>query len=279
MGFEKVLSFDIPLFIKWAGGKTQLLKQLSDSLPDDFNNYYEPFLGGGAVAFFILKNFTPKKAVLSDTNEELINTYKIIRDNVEGLIKELKVLRQNHSEKAYYTIRNADISNLSNIQRAARFIYLNKTCFNGLYRVNSKGKFNVPIGSYTNPSIFSEETLREASELLKDAVIEVRDFSQVLNEASKEDLVYFDPPYYPLKKESFTTYTKNEFLDEKHKELSQLFSNLNKKGCFCIQSNSYTEFTKKLYQDFNQKTVNAKRMINCNGKERGEIKELIITNY
>jgi DNA adenine methylase len=279
MESEKVLSLDIPLFIKWAGGKTQLLKQLSDSLPNDFNDYYEPFLGGGAMAFFILKNFKPKKAVLSDTNEELINTYKAIRDNVEGLIKELKTLKQNHSEEFYYNIRNIDTSKLSNIQRAARFIYLNKTCFNGLYRVNSKGKFNVPIGSYTNPGIFSEETLKEASELLQDVVIETNDFSCVLNKAGKEDLVYFDPPYYPIKKESFTTYTKNEFLDEKHKELAQVFNNLSTKGCFCMQSNSYTDFTKKLYQNFNQKTVNAKRMINCNGKERGEIKELIITNY
>lgn len=279
MEFEKVLSFDIPLFLKWAGGKTQLLKQLSESLPSDFNNYYEPFLGGGAMAFFIIKNFKPKKVVLSDINDELINTYKVIQNNVEALIKELKVLRASHSKEFYYNIRNIDLKQLSNIARAARFIYLNKTCFNGLYRVNSKGKFNVPIGSYTNPSIFSEENLKEASELLQGAVIETREFNKVLNEATKQDLVYFDPPYYPLKKESFTTYAKDAFLDEKHKELAKVFNELSQKDCFCIESNSYTDFTKGLYKDFNLKSVNAKRMINCNGKERGEIKELIITNY
>ena len=204
----------VPSFIKWAGGKKQLLEQFKQFFPQNAERYFEPFVGGGAVAFYIIQKNNLKEIYLSDINEELINCYNVIKNNVEELIKILKEYKKNHNKEVYYKIREQDPKKLSNLYRAGRFIYLNKTCFNGLYRVNSKGGFNVPMGDYKNPSIVQEQELRFISKLLKNTILKVMSFDNVLQYAKKGDFIYFDPPYYPLKKgQSFTTYTKDNFLE------------------------------------------------------------------
>ena len=270
----------IPTFVKWAGGKKQLLEQFKLFFPNEIERYHEPFIGGGAVAFYVIKHYKPKEIFLSDINEELINAYLMIRNNVEELIKLLKEHKKNHNEEYYYKIRALKPENLSKVERAGRLIYLNKTCFNGLYRVNSKGKFNVPIGSYENPLICPEKELREISVLLKDAKIECMSFEGVLKNAKMEDFIYFDPPYYPLKEgKSFTSYTKEAFLEKEQRRLAEVFDELNKRDCKVMLSNSDTPLIESLYKKYKPLVVKAKRMINCNAKGRGEINELIITNY
>lgn len=277
------MNVEIPKFVKWAGGKGQLLEQFMPLFPKKFNRYLEPFVGSGAVFFYIIQKFKPKEIIISDINEELINTYEIIRDDVERLIVELKQHKEYHSvegKKYYLTIRATNPKDLPALERAARFIYLNKTCFNGLYRVNSKGQFNVPMGSYKNPDIVQEDRLRKVSELLKDVIIKVMSFEKVLNLAKKEDFIYFDPPYYPLKnKKSFTTYTKDSFMEKEQELLAEVFTKLDKKGCFVMLSNSDTKFIKDLYVDYKINIVKATRMINCNGDSRGKINEVVVTNY
>jgi len=273
----------IPKFVKWAGGKTQLIEQFIPLFPKKFNCYLEPFVGSGAVFFHVIQNFKPKKIILSDINEELINAYIIIRNDVERLIVELKQHKEYHQsegKKYYLTIRATNPNDLPPLERAARFIYLNKTCFNGLYRVNSKGKFNVPMGSYKNPDIIQEEKLRLISKLLQNVIIKVMSFEKVVNLAKKGDFVYLDPPYYPLQKgKSFTTYNKNNFLEKEQELLTKVFKTLDKKGCYVMESNSETRFIKKLYADFKIHVVTARRMINCDGSKRGAINEYVITNY
>lgn len=271
---------NIPTFVKWAGGKKQLIEQFKPFFPKEIKRYLEPFVGGGAVLFYVLKTYKPKKVFIFDINEELINTYEIIKNDVENLIKELKKLGALHNKEHYYQVRAENPKLLSKLTRASRFIYLNKTCFNGLYRVNSKGGFNVPIGSYKNPLICPEEDLREISKLLKNVKIINGSFEECLNFAKKKDFIYFDPPYYPLNKTSFTTYTKDKFLDEEQKQLKGVFSKLNKKGCKVMLSNSDSKFIKDLYKDYKPiKKVKATRMINCNGKKRGKINEIVVRNY
>jgi len=267
-------------FIKWAGGKKQLLEQFKPLFPKKIERYFEVFVGGGAVLFYIIKNYNPKYVFISDINRELINTYEVIKNDVENLIEELKKLKEIHSKEVYYKIRAEDPKLLSPLTRASRFIYLNKTCFNGLYRVNSKGQFNVPIGSYKNPSICQEKDLREISKLLQDVEIKVMSFGEITKLAKKGDFIYFDPPYYPLKKgQSFTTYTKGNFLEKEQKQLAKVFKELDKKGCKVMLSNSDTKFIKDLYKEFNINFVKASRMINCQGDKRGKINEIVITNY
>ena len=270
---------EVPTLVKWAGGKKQLLEQFKPFFPKEVKRYIEPFVGGGAIAFFILKYLKPKKAFLSDINEELINVYTVVRDKPEELIENLKKLKKSHSENTFYKIRSEDPELLSDVTRACRFIYLNKTCFNGLYRVNSKGGFNVPFGKYTNPAICMEEDLREISKLLKGAQLNVASFEDILKYAKKGDFIYFDPPYYPLNKSSFTKYSKNDFLEKEQKELCEVFKKLDKKGCLVMLSNSDTEFIKDLYKSFRINFVRATRMINCDATKRGKINEVVITNY
>lgn len=274
---------DVPRFVKWAGGKQQLIEQFKPLFPKKFNSYFEPFVGGGAVAFYVIQEYRPKKVVLSDINEELILAFNVIKTNVKRLIKKLKEHKKNHtknSNKYYYKIRGLDSNKLSKIDKAARFIYLNRTCFNGLYRVNSKGKFNVPIGSYKNPDIVQEDKLRKISKLLKRVQIKVMSFEKVVNIAKKGDFVYLDPPYYPLEnRNSFTTYTQGNFLEKEQKKLAEVFKRLDKKGCFVMESNSNTRFIKGLYKEFKIQKVKAKRMINCRAEGRGLINEVVITNY
>jgi len=271
----------VPSLIKWAGGKKQLLEQFEKFFPEQIENYFEPFVGGGTVAFFLLKTHPEiKKIYLSDINEELVIAYNIVKDNIDELIELLKEHKKSHSKEFYYQIRTEDIKKLNNIQIAARFIYLNRTCFNGLYRVNSKGQFNVPIGSYKNPNICNEEDLREISKLLEKDDIKVSQFYDSVKNAKKGDFVYFDPPYYPLKLgKSFTTYTKDNFLEKEQEKLAEVFKELDKKGCKVMLSNSDTEFIKNLYQGYKINFVKATRMINCDATKRGEINEVVITNY
>lgn len=274
-------------FVKWVGGKRQLLQQFrSMNLypPEGFNpetaTYFEPFVGGGAV-FFDLK---PKKAVLSDMNFELIATYDVIKNDVENLIKKLKYLKGRVSKEYFLKIRQKNIQKLSPLDIAARFIYLNRTCFNGMFRVNSSGQFNVPYGKNANPMICDEDNLRKVSKSLKNIKIFHEDYKKVLDRAKKGDFVYFDPPYYPLNKtSSFTSYTKEAFLEKEQMELSSTFLELHNRGCFVMLSNSNTPFIKELYsnlsKDIKIKKVYATRAINSVGKKRGEIKEVVIINY
>lgn len=272
-------------FIKWVGGKRGLLNQLLPLFPDKFNNYHEPFLGGGAVFFELysrglLKN---KRIFLSDINEELIITYNIVKNNPQELIENLEKFKEKHNKEFYYKIREQDRKNsfkkLTHLQRATRFIYLNKTCFNGLYRVNSKGQYNTPIGNYKNPNISDKNVILSASEALQNATITNQSFNEVVNNVSENDLVYFDPPYYPLTKTaSFTAYDKNDFLDDKQKELFDTFEKLDAKGCSVLHSNSDTEFIKKLYKNYDINYVMANRFINSKSDGRGKISEVLIKN-
>lgn len=268
-------------FLKWAGGKGQLLKQYEAFFPLKFNNYIEPFVGGGAV-FFHLYNTARvgngKRAILIDSNEELINCYLTIKVDVNKLIRVLSNPKFKNEERVYYKIRAEESKN--KFERAARAIYLNKTCFNGLYRVNSQNKFNVPFGGYKNPVICKSENLRAVNIALKDAEILLGDFEKCLDFAKRGDFIYFDPPYQPLNKtSSFTSYTKKSFNEDDQKKLCEVFKKLDKRRCKVMLSNSDTLFIRKLYKDFKIETVFAKRAINCNGSGRGEITELVILNY
>jgi len=273
-------------FIKWVGGKRQLILELLKHIPKKFNNYFEPFVGGGAL-FFELYNLgflKDKEVFLSDINEELINTYKTIRDYPNELIERIKEFKVKHNKEFYYQIREfdrkEDYKNLDNIIKAARFIYLNKTCFNGLYRVNKKGYFNVPIGSYKNPQIVDEENILEVSKALKNTIIKHCDYKEILKYVKKNDFVYFDPPYYPLNDTAnFTSYTQSNFLENEQIELFKTFETLSNKGGFVLESNSDTDFINNLYKKFIIKKVLASRAINSKANKRGKITEVLIRNY
>ncbi len=271
-------------FVKWVGGKRQLLTQfrrLNLYPPEHFNpetgNYFEPFVGGGAVFFDLL----PNNGYLSDLNEELVITYNVIKGDVEALILSLK--RHKVDKEYFLKIRAQDTSKLSNLQIASRFIYLNKTCFNGLYRVNRKGQFNVPYGKNKNPLICDETNLRKVSNALKCIEIRHQDYKAVLKKAKKGDFVYFDPPYYPVSKTaSFTSYTSESFLEKEQIELRDTFLELNKRGCFVMLSNSDTPFINKIYSGFKGiriSKVEAGRAINSKGNGRGKVTEVLVTNY
>lgn len=270
-------------FIKWAGGKTQLIPQYAEYFPDYYSNYYEPFVGGGAI-FFHLK---PARALLTDINFELVNVYRCVRDQLEDLIDCLQDHQERHSEAHYYEVRSQLAPNDdwfyegNNLDRAARLIYLNKTCFNGLYRENSKGHFNVPLGSYKNPSIYDSEVLRADSIALQFAEIEPGSFEQVLDYArSPEDFVYFDPPYYPLSPTSnFTAYNRYSFNEEKQIRLRDVVAELRDRGVKVMLSNSDCEFVRDLYKEFNIHTIYATRNINSNAEKRGKITEVLVTTY
>lgn len=273
---------ELPLFIKWAGGKSQLLPQFSELFPTTFEDYYEPFVGSGAVFFYVKSNLKPRRATLSDINEELVNCYTVVRDNVSSLIQSLSTHKKSHSKEYYYAIRSLKTDKLDNVERAARLIYLNKTCFNGLYRVNSRGEFNVPFGDYANPGIYNEQTLYEASRLLQGVEIRVHEFDRILDYAKENDFVYFDPPYFPISRTSnFTGYAKGEFLLEKQKRLADVFRILDSQGCYVMLSNSDHPLLKELYKEYDKNItiVKARRAINSVGSKRGEINEIVVRNY
>jgi DNA adenine methylase len=268
-------------FIQWVGGKREMIPQYKDFLPQKFNNYYEPFLGGGAMFFYL----QPEKAILSDNNTELIKTYEGVRDNPEGVIKILKELKAKHSEELYIKIRNLDreisiFHKLNNAEIAARMIYLNQTCFNGLYRVNQKGQFNVPIGSSLNRLICDEHTIRSASKILNKISIGEDDFNAILQKAKSDDFIYLDPPYYPVSAYSdFTRYTKEKFYKEDQVRLKKEIDRLTRIGCKIMLSNSDCTFVKDLYKDYNIREVYSSRSLNCKKTQRGKVSELLITNY
>lgn len=277
-------------FLKWVGGKRQLLSQMEDFIPENYNNYFEPFLGAGALLFFL----KPNMAYINDMNFELINVYNVLKDNIEELIIALEKNKNNNSKDYYYCIRAWDrssgYSKRSNISKAARFIYMNKVGFNGLYRVNSKGQFNVPYGIYKNPNIVDKETLYSVSEYLNKnhIIITSQDFESAVSSAEKGDFVYFDPPYHPINKtSSFVEYQKGGFGIEEQIRLKLLSDSLVKKGVKVILSNSNTDFIINLYKNkidgaksevdyYFVELVNARRSINSNAKKRGSIKEVLI---
>jgi DNA adenine methylase len=285
---EKISSVEISLrnakpFLKWAGGKQQLLAQFEAYFPANFNRYFEPFVGSGAVFFrFWNTGRLPRQVFLCDSNWELANAYQMVRDRLDELIDVLAVHKEKHNKNYYYQIRGLDRQNvaLTDLEKAARTIYLNKTCYNGLYRVNSKGQFNVPMGSYKDPKILYEDVLAAASAALQDVAVEIRDFREMVTLAKAGDFFYFDPPYAPVSKTaSFTGYTAGSFQDADQKDLADVFAELSEKGCQCMLSNSYTPFILELYQPFRIETVYAKRAVNSDANGRGTIKEVVVLNY
>ncbi|MFA4982611.1 MAG: DNA adenine methylase [Candidatus Micrarchaeia archaeon] len=264
-------------FVKWAGGKRQLLDELTQGLPY-FENYHEPFLGGGAMFFRLEAMNKVKQAYLSDSNAELINAYSVIKNEIFELMSELASPLYVNEEAVYYKIRASKPK--TNVERAARFIYMNKTAFNGLYRVNSSGGFNVPFGRYDNPKILDSQNLLLVHRALQKDELYCGDFAIVLKNAKKGDFVYFDPPYVPISKtSSFTGYTKDGFGENEQKKLLKTYKELDSKGCFVLLSNSYSDFISDLYAEFEPETVYASRMINCKADGRGKIRELIVRNW
>lgn len=274
---EKLKEETYPI-VKWVGGKRQLMFELLKNMPKSYNRYFEPFIGGGAL-FFELQ---PTNAYISDMNEELINLYNVVKNDVYELIEELK--KHEISKEYFMNIRNIDrtknYKKWSNIQKASRFIYLNRTCFNGMYRVNSKGEFNVPFGNYKNPRIIDERNLINCSNLLQKTEIRNADFSEILNYVQNGDFVYFDPPYVPLNEtSSFTSYTKDGFDIDMQFKLREVCDELDSKGVKFMLSNSDTKFVNELYENYNIKKVFASRQINANPNGRGKITEVLVKNY
>jgi DNA adenine methylase len=260
--------------VKWAGGKSQLLNQLLPKAPARWNRYYEPFAGGAAL-FFALQ---PTTAVLCDTNAELTNTYAVTRDDVNGLIRALRHYR--YDRDRFYEVRAQNPATMDEVSRAARFLYLNRTCFNGLYRVNRRGEFNVPFGRYNNPTICDAPKLRRASAALRGAEIRLADFENVADDAKRGDFVYFDPPYVPLNRtSSFTAYTAQAFGEEAQARLAGIFAKLDKKGCKVMLSNSDAPLVHQLYKGYRIDRVAATRNINSRATARGPIYEVIVRNY
>ena len=281
---QKLINAKPKPFVKWVGGKRQLLRQFRELglyPPEDFNpmtnTYYEPFVGGGAVFFDLL----PKNAELSDLNNELVTTYNVIKNNVDGLIQSLQ--KHIYDKEYYLEVRAKKIDDLSDVEVASRFIFLNRTGFNGLYRVNKSGQFNVPFGRYNNPVICDEDNLRRVSDALQDVTITHHDYKNVLKTAKSGDFIYLDPPYYPINAtSSFTSYTAEGFLEKEQTELRDTFVKLHKKGCFVMLSNSDTPFINDLYSGLDGITINritAGRAINSKASGRGKITEVLVTNY
>jgi DNA adenine methylase len=265
-------------FLKWAGGKRQLLSHLLARVPEKFGSYHEPFVGGGAL-FFALQ---PKRAYLSDTNRELVNCYRVIQDSVGPLIEDLKkhVYDQEYFYKVRDIDRNSEYEKWNRIEKASRLIFLNRTCYNGLYRVNSRGFFNTPFGRYTDPKIVDEPNLRACHKVLKDAKIVCESYLNVELIVKKGDFVYFDPPYFPVSAtSSFASYSSDGFTADNHRELRDLCKRLDRKGVRFMLTNSSTPFVRELYADFKVEAVEANRAINSKGARRGKIHELIVTNY
>lgn len=266
-------------FLKWAGGKTQLLPQLARFYPPrgSVDRYIEPFLGSGAVFFHVKALVRPRRALLWDNNRELIDTFKAVQKDVGQVIKLLTRYRELHSKEFYLSMREKRPKSVAAI--AARLIYLNKTCFNGLYRVNSRGMFNVPFGRHSNPGLFNEEWLRHAAHQLAGAKIEAGDFRLLEVEAKKHDFIYFDPPYHPRSKTSyFTAYTRDLFGQAEQEKLAALFRKLDRKGCLLMLSNSDTPLIRELYEGLDIREVSARRFINSRADRRGPIRELVVLN-
>lgn len=298
------MSEKIRPFVKWAGGKGSLIPQLNNFYPYELKNgiierYIEPFVGGGAVLIDILQKYDVQEAYAFDINIDLINSYNVIKNHVEDLITNLKQMEteylrlEQEERKNYFYNKRDEYNNYTleenehNIQRAAQFIYLNRTCFNGLYRVNKAGKFNVPMGSHKNPTICDEENLRNLSKLIQNVQFQYGDYKRSMEYVTENTFVYFDPPYRPLNVTSgFTSYTKEDFNDDNQKELAIFYRELNQRNAKLMLSNSNPKNTNKedtffdnIYQGFNIDEIYASRMINANSNGRGKISEILVTNY
>ena len=270
-------------FVKWAGGKRQIIDKLKMYVPYEYNTYYEPFVGGGALLF----ELSPKVAVINDYNEELMNVFNCIKDEVRfnKMCLELNHHEANHSEEYYYEIRNKDrdkikFKKLADYKRAARTIYLNKACFNGLYRVNSKNEFNVPFGKKVKVNTYEGQNLGIIHSYLNFNDVEVLsvDFEESVKNAKEGDFIYFDPPY-DSETSTFNSYTENGFGKVEQERLARVYKELSDRGCYVMLSNHNTKLVQELYKDFNIHVIEAKRNINANGKKRGKVEEVIITNY
>ena len=272
-------------FVKWVGGKRQLMQELENNFPKQFGTYHEPFLGGGAVMFNLLTKEPRLSCNVSDFNSDLILAYVTIRDKLGKLIESLENHSKNYHKdpfEYYYQVRQQEPK--QQIEKVSRLLFLNKTCFNGLYRVNKKGKFNVPLGRYTNPNIVNKENLTTVSKILKSKKIKIscRDFEAVLDDAKKDDLVYFDPPYQPVSNTAnFTSYTHRDFTEDDLERLAGLGDQLNSKGCHVLLSNSNSKIVKDVFSKKYWKisSIDANRAINSNAQKRTGHKEIIIKNY
>ena len=286
-------------FVKWVGGKSQLLEEIRKKYPQKIEKYCEPFVGGGAVLFDILKKFQPKEVLINDINKELINTYLQVKNHCEELINQLNELQTQYKKlgqedrkvlfyekRTRYNALKVNGDELENLEKATLFIFLNKTCFNGLYRVNSKGLFNVPFNNAKNPLICDAENLRLCSQVLQNVILKTGDYKECESFIDEKTFVYIDPPYRPLTQTSaFTSYSENQFLDKEQIELAQFIDNIAKKGSTILASNSDPKnsneddnFFDNLYSNFEIERVSASRMINANPEKRGAINELLITN-
>ncbi len=286
---------DVKPFVKWAGGKRGLISTFERKgfFPNKFNDYYEPMVGAGAVFFHIAQNYKPNSCILSDINPDLIDAYRIIKEQPEDLIREIETIKKEYlksddKSKYYYSHRdefnklklkeNGDLT-----RKGAVFIFLNKTSFNGLYRVNKSGEFNVPFGKRKNPGIYDEENIKNISKLLKKDELLNLDFEEAVKNASEGDFVYFDPPYVPLTKtSSFTSYSKEDFNLEEQKRLARVLNELHERGCLVMESNSGSEIIENIYgeyEDLKLYPVEAPRQISCKADGRKPVKEYVITNY
>ena len=297
------MSTEAKPFLKWAGGKGQLLTQLSEHLPDRISKepftYIEPFVGGGAMLFYLLQRFgNIRKVIINDINENLMLTYQVVKDNVEALVIKLDKLEKSYlgiadqegRSQLFYEVRERYNQHIGDsIERASQLIFLNKTCFNGLYRVNKRGLFNVPFGKYTNPTICNPAVLRADSQLIQSVQVEIvqGDYTQTLQHVDGLTFVYLDPPYRPLNAtSSFTAYAKGDFNDDDQRALAAFCYQLSERGCLwmesnadCSAKNSKDTFFEELYKDFRIERVYASRFINANPNKRGKLTELLIKNY
>ena len=271
-------------FVKWAGGKRQIIDKLLKLVPVEYNTYYEPFVGGGALLF----ELSPKCAVINDSNKELINVYKTIStdEGYEETLKLLNTYEKKHDEAFYYKIRNIDkdktkFAKLNDYERAARTIYLNKACFNGLYRVNSKGEFNVPFNKKLKINTYDGQNMTLAYVYFQTNKITMlsTDFEEAVKDAKKGDFIYFDPPYDSENDDTVNSYTEDGFGKEEQRRLARVYKELSDRGCYVMLSNHNTTLINELYKDYNIHVINAKRNINSKGEKRGSVEEVIITNY
>lgn len=271
-------------FVKWAGGKRQLIPILDESLPKSFGSYFEPFLGGGALLFHILAKYQPKCSAY-DLNSDLVLAYTTIRNKLDDLLCSLRNHQRNYLKNPkpyYYSVRAS--SPRSHVERTSRLLFLNRTCFNGLYRVNSKGIFNVPLGRYSNPNIVNEDNLRSVSQILQSERVSIRcrDFDAVLDDAKRGDLVYFDPPYQPVSETAnFTSYTDHDFTSTDLLRLFELCQKLDSKGCKVLLSNSDSDEVSEIFsaKPWKISRICANRSINSDSKKRTGHFELLIKNY
>lgn len=298
-----MVDLQVKPFLKWAGGKGQLIREIENYYPfsyGEITKYAEPFVGGGAVLFDVLSKYDLNEVYISDVNSELINTYRIIRDDIDDLVDILNTFQSEYIpldkdlRKSYYLSKREQFNDLKingnediNIEKAALMIFLNKTCFNGLFRVNRKGMFNVPMGAYKNPLICDERNLRLVSEKLQNVIIVCGDYRKSADFIDEKTFVYFDPPYRPITDTaSFTAYTESLFNDNEQIKLAEFVDSISQKGAKIVVSNSDPknsntddDFFDRLYSDYTIKRVHANRMINCNGESRGKITELLISNF